>query len=84
MILWPPRTAADQKALEKKPLICKQIVKSTFSLPSPITRVILICEIALTFVLDYLLDSIQSQLCFSDLGRLGKNSTWEVAKIVVL
>lgn len=77
--LWPPRGAVDQKALEKKLLICKQIVKSTLSLPSPITHITLICKIALTFVLDYLLDWIQSQLCFSDLGRLGKSS-WGLAK----
>lgn len=72
--LWPPKNAVDQKALETKLLICKQIVKSTFILPSPVAHITPICKIALTFVLDYLLDSIQSQLCSSDLDRLGKST----------
>lgn len=78
--LCSPRTAVDQKALEKKLLICKQIVKSTLFLSHPYRPYYSdFWKIALTFVLDFLSDSVQSQLCFSDLGGLGKR-TWEPAK----
>lgn len=47
--LWLPKTAVDEKALEKKLLICKQIVEFTFILPNLITHITLIRKIALTF-----------------------------------
>lgn len=47
---WPLKAAVSQKTLELKVLICRQIVKFTFILPSLITHVSsLICKIALTF-----------------------------------
>lgn len=47
---WPPKAAVNQKTLELEVLICRQIVESTFILPSLITHVLsLIRKIALTF-----------------------------------